>query len=170
MSTFVLIHGAYQGGWIWSPVAKRLRAEGHLVHAPSLDGCGERAAQIRPGVTTETQAEEIANLFHYEDLGDVTLVGTSAGGMVAAKAAELAPERVERLVFVDALVLKHGEKIRDIVGGPRPSQIDTEVATGRTREHTLENLLMAPSSFRQPRTARRGVKVPAYTQGVNNRH
>ena len=143
MTTFVLIHGAYQGGWIWNPVATRLRAEGHLVHAPSLDGCGERAAQIRPGITTESQAEEIASLLYHEDLSDVVLVGTSAGGMVAAKVAELARERVERLVFVDALVLKHGEKIRDIVGGPRPSQIDTEVATGRTRERTLENLLMS---------------------------
>ena len=142
MTTFVLIHGAYQGGWIWNPVATRLRAEGHLVHAPSLDGCGERAAQIRPGITTESQAQEIANLLYYEDLSDAVLVGTSAGGMVAAKAAELARERVERLVFVDALVLMHGEKIRNIVGGPRPSQISTEVATGRSREHTLENLLL----------------------------
>ena len=102
MTTFVLIHGAYQGGWIWNPVATRLRAEGHLVHAPSLDGCGERAAQIRPGITTESQAEEIASLLYHEDLSEVVLVGTSAGGMVAAKTAELARERVERLVLVDA--------------------------------------------------------------------
>ena len=141
MATFVLIHGAYQGGWIWNPVATRLRAEGHLVHAPSLDGCGERAAQLRPGISTESQAEEIAGLLYHEDLADVVLVGTSAGGMVVAKAAELARERVERLVFVDALVLMHGEKIRDIVGGPRRSQVSSEVATGRSREDTLQNLL-----------------------------
>ena len=141
MTTFVLIHGAYQGGWIWKPVATKLRAEGHLVRAPSLDGCGERAARMRPGITTESQAEGIAGLLYYEDLSEVVLVGTSAGGMVAAKAAALARERVKRLVFVDALVLMHGEKIRDIVGGPRPSQINTEVATGRSREDTLTNLL-----------------------------
>ena len=140
MTTFVLIHGAYQGGWIWNPVATRLRAEGHLVYAPSLDGCGERTAQIRPGITTESQAEEVANLLHYEDLSDVVLVGTSAGGMVAAKVAELARARVERLVFVDALVLMHGEKLRDIV--TRPSPINTEVATGRPRDETLGNLLL----------------------------
>ena len=45
MATFVLIHGAYQGGWIWSPVAAQLRAAGHVVYAPSLDGCAERSAQ-----------------------------------------------------------------------------------------------------------------------------
>jgi pimeloyl-ACP methyl ester carboxylesterase len=139
MTTFVLIHGAYQGGWIWGPVATRLRAAGHLVLAPSLDGCGERAAQVRPGISTESQAEEIAALLHYEDLSDVVLAGTSSGGMVMAKVAELARERIERLVFVDALALLHGEKIRDIV--TRPSPISTEVATGRSHEATLEQLL-----------------------------
>lgn len=139
MTTFVLIHGAYQGGWIWGPVATRLRAAGHLVHAPSLDGCGERAAQLRPGISTESQAEEIAALLHYEDLTDVVLAGTSSGGMVMAKVAELARERIERLVFVDALALLHGEKIRDIVTAASP--ITTEVATGRSHEATLEQLL-----------------------------
>ena len=104
MTAFVLIHGAYQGGWIWGPVTERLRAEGHVVHSPSMDGCGERSAQRRPGITTESQAEEIAQLLFYEDLSDIVLVGTSSGGMVVAKTAELARERVARLVFVDALV------------------------------------------------------------------
>ena len=61
MTTFVLLHGAYQGGWIFNPVAERLRGQGHLVFAPTLDGCGERKAQVRAGITTESHAEEIAN-------------------------------------------------------------------------------------------------------------
>ena len=68
MTTFVLIHGAFQGGWIWKPVASRLREVGHLVFAPTLDGCGERAYQLRPGITTETQAEELAKFLWSEDL------------------------------------------------------------------------------------------------------
>ena len=51
MTTFVLIHGASQGGWIWQPTAARLRGAGHLVYAPSLDGCGERRHGLRPGIT-----------------------------------------------------------------------------------------------------------------------
>lgn len=166
MTTFVLIHGAYQGGWIWNPVATRLRAEGHLVYSPSLDGCGERAAQIRPGITTESQAEEIAKLLYYEDLTDVVLVGTSAGGMVVAKAAELAPARIERLVFVDALALMDGERLRDIV--TRPSPINTEVATGRPREEALENLLRDLEPEPAARAAERFVLHPiaAFTQPV----
>ena len=53
MATYVLVHGSYQGGWIWQPVANRLRAVGHQVYAPSLDGCGERKGQMRPGITTD---------------------------------------------------------------------------------------------------------------------
>ena len=128
MATFVLIHGAYQGGWIWSPVATRLSVAGHRVYAPSLDGCAERSAQARPGITTETQAEEIAELLRYEDLDQVVLVGTSSGGMVLARVAELARERIQRLVLVDALALLDGEKIRDVVTDT--AAITDDVVTG----------------------------------------
>jgi pimeloyl-ACP methyl ester carboxylesterase len=120
MTTFVLIHGAYQGGWIWGPTAARLRAEGHLVYARSLDGCGERRHQLRPGITTETHAAEIAELLFYENQADVVLGGTSAGGMVLCRAAELARERIARLAFVDALALFDGERIAEIVNRPMP--------------------------------------------------
>jgi pimeloyl-ACP methyl ester carboxylesterase len=132
MSTFVLIHGAYQGGWIWKPVAERLRGAGHVVYAPTLDGCAERKHQLRPGITVATHAEEVAQAMFYEDLREVVLVGTSSGGMVICRAAEQAADRIARLVFVDALALMHGERIADIV--KRPAPMATEVATGPTRE------------------------------------
>ena len=139
MTTFVLLHGAYQGGWIWKLTAARLRDQGHLVFAPTLDGCGERAAQLRPGITTETQAEEVAKFLWSEDVRDVVLVGASAGGMVLAKTAELSRERIARIVFADALALMPGEKIRDIVRGP--STIENDVANGPTREERLERFI-----------------------------
>src|SRR5215472_15840732 len=125
MATFVLVHGAYQGGWIWKPTATRLRAAGHLVFAPSLDGCADRRYSLRPGITVDTQAAEIAELLFYEDLNDVVLTGTSSGGMVLCRAAELARERIGRLVFVDALALMDGERVAEIVNRPTP-----RVATG----------------------------------------
>jgi pimeloyl-ACP methyl ester carboxylesterase len=130
MATYVLVHGAYQGGWIWKPVAKRLRAGGHVVFAPTLDGCAERRHALRAGITNSTHAEEVARLMFYEDLRDVVLVGTSAGGMVISRAAEQAADRLARLVFVDALALLPGERIADIV--KRPAPMKTEVATGPT--------------------------------------
>src|SRR5438874_6409658 len=114
MATYVLVHGAYQGGWIWKPVIERLRTAGHSVYAPTLDGCAERHHLARPGITVATHAQEIARLLFYEDLTQVVLVGTSSGGMVICKAAELARDRIARLVFVDALALMAGERVRDI--------------------------------------------------------
>ena len=132
MTTFILIHGSYQGGWIWKFVAAKLRAQGHPVFAPTLDGCAERAGQLRAGITVESQAEELAQLLFYEDLSDVVLAGTSSGGMVLARVAELARERIARVVFADALALQHGEAIVDIV--TRPSALETEFSLGPKRE------------------------------------
>ncbi len=122
MTHYVLVHGSYQGGWIWRDVAVRLRAAGHTVFAPSLDGCAERRHQLRPGIDTTTQAAEIADLLFYEDLHDAVLVGTSSGGMVVCRAAELMRARVARIVLADALALFNGERTRDIVnrGAPVP--------------------------------------------------
>lgn len=131
MANILLIQGAYQGGWIWTRVAARLRAAGHQVLAPSLDGCGERAHAVRPGITTESQAAELAALLFHEDWRAVTAVGTSTGGMVLCRLAELAPERIGRLVFADALALQDGEALPDIVA--RPTAVNTDLTSGPSR-------------------------------------
>ena len=141
MATYVLVHGAYQGGWIWQPVATRLRAAGHLVYAPTLDGCAERHHLVRRGITVATHGQEIAQLMFYEDLRDVVLVGTSAGGMVIENAAERVRDRIARLAFVDALALDAGERVGDIVKRAAANEI-TEITTGPTRADA-ENRMFA---------------------------
>ena len=138
MSTILLIHGAYQGGWVWRPTAKILRAQGHEVFAPTLDGCAERQHQLRPGITVDSHADELAELLRFEDLHDVTLVGTSSGGMVLCRLAELARSRVARIVLADALALFDGEKISDFV--TRSPPVNTEVGTGPSVEHARDRL------------------------------
>jgi pimeloyl-ACP methyl ester carboxylesterase len=140
MATYVLVHGSYQGGWIWRDVADRLQAAGHRVYHPSLDGCGERKGSVRPGITTESHADEIAQLLFYEDLKDVVLVGTSSGGMVALRAAELMRERVGRIVLVDALALFNGEKIGDIVTRSTSVAIPGGLTRGPTPENAFPDL------------------------------
>lgn len=144
MATYVLIHGSFQGGWIWKPTADLLRKAGHTVFTPSLDGCGERAYQIRPGITIATQAKEIADFLFNEDLQDVILAGTSTGGLVICKIAELARERIKHMVFVDALAPQPGEKVVDIVQRPpnAPPYQTTELTRGPSREQ-LQNSLFA---------------------------
>ncbi len=141
MATYVLVHGSFQGGWIWQPLVARLRAAGHVVYHPSLDGCAERSHALREGITLDTQGGEIAGLLFYEDLTDVILVGTSSGGMVVARAAELAPERIRRLVFIDALVPLPGETVatinsrppydpNDLAYGLQPAQVPAQAFPG----------------------------------------
>jgi len=141
MANYVLIHGAYQGGWIWSRVAPVLRAAGHNVFAPSLDGCAERRHALRPGINTETHGAEIADLLFFEDLHDVVLVGTSSGGMVTCRAAELARERIARVVLADALALMNGESIGDFVN--RPTAVTTELATGPSPEDARNRMFVS---------------------------
>jgi pimeloyl-ACP methyl ester carboxylesterase len=113
-------------------VGQLLEAAGHEVHRPTLDGCAERRGGLRRGITTETHGAEVADLLFYEDLTDVTLVGTSSGGMVLCRAAELVRERIGHVVFVDALALDDGERISDFVD--RPASATTDLATGPTAE------------------------------------
>ncbi len=144
MATFVLVHGSFQGGWIWKPTAEALRRQGHEVYAPTLDGCGERSRLIRPGITIASQAQEIADMMFYEDLQDIVLVGTSTGGLVICKTAELARERISRLAFVDALAPQPGERVSDIVQRDpnAPPMPTTDLTRGPTRTE-MENRLFA---------------------------
>ena len=114
MSTYVLIHGSYQGGWIWKPTAEELAKKGHTVYAPTLDGCGERSISIRPGITIKSQAEEIAGLIHYQDLTDLILVATSTGGLDTCKVAELSRRRVREVNIVVALAPHTGERVPEL--------------------------------------------------------
>jgi pimeloyl-ACP methyl ester carboxylesterase len=141
MATYVLLHGAYQGGWIWQRVTPHLRAAGHDVFAPTLDGCAERRHALRPGITTESQAAEIKDMLFFEDLHDIVLVGTSSGGMVAARVAETARERIGRIVLADALALFDGETIADHV--KRPAAVTTALDTGPTREDAANRMFVS---------------------------
>ena len=113
-------------------MAQRLRAAGHEVYAPTLEGCAERHDQVRSGITVGTHAHEVARLLFCEDLKDVVLVGTSSGGMVICRVAELAKDRIARLVFVDALALLPAERVADIVNRPN-ANIVTEMTTTPSR-------------------------------------
>lgn len=109
MTTYVLIPGFWLGGWAWRPVTDALRARGHDVYPFSLTGMGERAHLARPDTDLEVHVTDVLNLLRYEDLHDVVLVGHSyAGAVVITAAADRAPDRVGKLVFVDTGPLPDG--------------------------------------------------------------
>ena len=115
MATFVAVHGAWVGGWYWRQVACLLRAAGHGVFTPTLTGLGERVHLIDPRVDLATHVEDIANVLRYEDLRDVVLVGHSYAGMVITGVAERVPERLARLVYLDAFVPGDGQALADLI-------------------------------------------------------
>jgi len=111
MATYVLVHGSYQGGWIWKFVGDRLADAGHRVYRPTLAGSAERRRELSPDLSLADYAAEIADVLFYEDLQQIVFVGTSIGGMVVCQVAEAVPERIRRLIFIDALVPLPGESV-----------------------------------------------------------
>lgn len=112
--TFVLVHGGWCGGWWMSRLAGALRSRGAEVFAPTLTGLGERAHLASPEVVLTTRIQDVLGVLHYEDLRDVVLVGHSYGGAVVTGVADRASDRIQRLIYMDAFVLKNGQSLKDV--------------------------------------------------------
>ena len=109
MGTFVLVHGAFNGAWVWQRVARRLRAAGHEVLTPTLTGAGERFHLLSRDVSLATHVEDVVNAIDHEDLRDVTLVGHSYGGAVITMVADRIVDRLRRVVYLDAAAPMPGQ-------------------------------------------------------------
>lgn len=103
--TYVLVHGAWHGGWCWATVADRLRQAGHQVFTPTLPGLGERRDQLSPAITLSDFIQDLCDTLLRHDLHDIILVGHSFGGLVVSGAADRLSERIRRLVYLDAFLL-----------------------------------------------------------------
>jgi len=107
--TFVIVHGAWGGGWAFRHVEELLRAKGFNVYRPTLTGLGERMHLASPDVGLSTHINDVVNLIRFEDLHDIILVGHSYGGMVITGVADQVPDRIRRLVYLDAFLPNNGE-------------------------------------------------------------
>ena len=109
MANFVLVHGAWHGGWCWRHVVQALTAAGHRVHAVTLTGVGERAHLMSPAITLEMHITDVLNAIEAEEMDQVVLAVHSYAGMIGTAVADRRPERLRHLVYVDAVVPKPGE-------------------------------------------------------------
>jgi pimeloyl-ACP methyl ester carboxylesterase len=125
MKTFVLVHGAWHGGWVWRRVADILRGAGHEVLFPSLTGSGDRSHLLDPKVSLTTHVRDMTNLIETHGLPEVVLCGHSYGGLVAAQAADQLPDRVARLVFLDAFLPEDGLSLLDLLPAPFRTEMET---------------------------------------------
>ncbi len=116
MADFVFVHGAFQGGWVWQMAANRLRVEGHRVHTPTLPGCGYLAQHMSSEDDLHTYVESVMNYLEFENLTEVVLVAHSFSGMICGAVMMQAPERISRVVFVDAVIPESGRSFADTAG------------------------------------------------------
>jgi pimeloyl-ACP methyl ester carboxylesterase len=112
--TFVLVHGAWHGGWCWRRVSDLLRRQGHEVFTPTMTGLGERSHLMNKDVVLDTHIADIVNVIKWEDLSGICLVAHSYGGWPVTGAIEQVGDRVASVVYLDAFVPENGEKGIDL--------------------------------------------------------
>lgn len=119
-TTYVIVHGAWGGGWDWKPVAQMLTADGHEVYRATLTGQGERSHLASTNVDLNTHIQDVVNLILWENLHEVVLVGHSYGGMVITGVADRIPDRIKRLVYIDALLPQNGDSVNSLSASRPP--------------------------------------------------
>ncbi len=111
--TFVLIHGAWHGGWCWRRVSDLLEKKGHKVFSPTLTGLGERSHLLTKEVNLDTHITDIVNVFKWEEIKDACLVLHSYGGWPGSGAIESVADRVSSVVYLDAFKPEDGQRGAD---------------------------------------------------------
>jgi pimeloyl-ACP methyl ester carboxylesterase len=114
VATYVLVPGAWLGGWAWQEVAARLRADGHEVYPVTLTGLGERSHLARAEIDLDTHITDVVNTMTWNDLSNVILAGHSYAGTVVTGVANRVPERIAHLVYVDSAPLADGMAMTDL--------------------------------------------------------
>lgn len=130
MATFVIVHGGFGGGWEWRAVERALLDRGHEVTRPTLSGLGERSISDQD-VDLDTHIEDVIRHLYFERLDDIVLVGQSYAGMVVTGVVDRIPEKVARLVYVDAFVPRDGEALLDLVSPELAAQVRGSAVDGR---------------------------------------
>jgi pimeloyl-ACP methyl ester carboxylesterase len=124
MTTFLFVHGAFQGGWVWGRVAHALRKEGHEVHTPTLSGCGYLAHGGSQGFDLCDYLSDIVKYIEFEDLREIILVGHSFSGMICGAVMMEMPDRIRHAVFVDAIIPESHRSFVDLAGEAFWSMLD----------------------------------------------
>lgn len=126
--TIMIVHGAWGGGWAFKKVESLLRQKGFNVYRPQLTGQGDRVHLARPDIGLNTHIDDVVNTILYEDLRDIVLVGHSYGGMVISGVADRVPDRIKRLVYLDAMVPSDGDSVTSLM--PRAGDFIKQMTKG----------------------------------------
>jgi pimeloyl-ACP methyl ester carboxylesterase len=128
MTSYVLVGGAWLGGWCWRPVTRRLREDGHDVYPVTLTGLGERAHLARPEVDLDTHISDVVNVIEFEDLSEVVLLGHSYAGFVVTGVVDRVGDRISRLVYLDSGPAPDGASFMDMQSREARQHIERRAA------------------------------------------
>lgn len=117
--SLVLVHGSCHGGWCWNKMIPFLKIYNHEIYTLTLTGLGERSHILYESINLSTHINDIVQVFEYQNLYDVVLVGHSYGGMVIGGVAEKMPDRIRSMVFLDACIPQDGKSGFDLIPGLR---------------------------------------------------
>jgi pimeloyl-ACP methyl ester carboxylesterase len=131
-STFVLVHGAWHGGWCWRRVSDLLEKKGHKVFTPTMTGLGERSHLVNANVNLATHITDIVNVIKWEGLSNIVLVGHSYGGVIVSGVAEQVQPAIASIVFLDAFVPDDGARLADSSSQPVREAIAAATQRGET--------------------------------------
>ncbi|WP_299556250.1 alpha/beta hydrolase [Seonamhaeicola sp.] len=136
-ATYVIVHGAWGGGWAFKKVDSLLTATGSMVYRPTLTGQGERVHLASLEVGLDTHITDIVNTVLYEELDNIILVGHSYGGMVITGVADSIPERISKLIYIDAFVPENNESVGSITGNRNFKAVNGHIVPPWVKEGTL---------------------------------
>lgn len=141
--TYVLVHGAWHGGWCWRRVADQLEALGHKVFTPTLTGLGERSHLLTPETGLDLHIQDVVNVIEWEGLESFVLVGHSYGGMVISGVAERLNSKIDAIVYVDAFLPSEGDSVASLSDSGTSDAILGSIAGGITEWPPLDTEIFA---------------------------
>jgi pimeloyl-ACP methyl ester carboxylesterase len=148
--TYVIVHGAWGGGWDWRAIDSMLSLEGHRVVRVTLTGLGERVHLASPAIGLDTHIADVVNTIEWEQLRDVILIGHSYGGMVITGAADRIPDRLRRLVYLDAFLPESGESASSWADAIGSSWVRDNVRNGMVTPVWVSDTIAVPRDVPQP--------------------
>lgn len=158
-TTYVIVHGAWGGSWQFKKTGQALSKEGHVVYRPTLTGLGERFHLANSDVNLDTHIKDVVNTILFENLQNVVLVGHSYGGVVISGVADSIPERIKKLVYLDAIIPEDGQSVISALG------MESSQATSR---FTMNETGIVPAWMKDTTKTPRDVPHPigTFTQPI----